>query len=267
MNPPSVSTASRLQRVWQARQVGLCIGIRQARTPDIAQIAAACDFDALYLDLEHSTMALDTVSAICIAAQALGITALVRVPEASGSWIGRVLDAGAHGVIVPHVESADVARAIVAQAKYPPLGRRSVMGIGPRNDYRAAALADITRDGNAGVIVIPMLETPAGIAAADSIAAVPGVDALLIGSNDLCTELGIPGQLRSEQLMQAYTVTAEACRRHDVVLGIGGIRGDAELQQTLIGLGARFLIAGSDVTYLLAAARQDVARLRPRAAG
>ncbi|MGE0800464.1 MAG: HpcH/HpaI aldolase/citrate lyase family protein [Lautropia sp.] len=252
---------TRLRRAWQDNRVGLCIGVRQARTPDIAQIAAACGFDALYVDLEHSTTPLDTAATICVAARALGVTPLVRVPEATGRWIGRVLDGGAQGVIVPHVESPEAARAIVEQAKYPPVGRRSVGGAGPGNGYRNATLAEINRSGNDGVIVTVMLETPAGIAAADEIAAVPGVDVLLIGSNDLCTELGIPGQLHDPRLQQAYRTVADACRRHDRVLGIGGIRGDLELQRSLVSLGARLLIAGNDSGYLMAAAREDVRRI------
>lgn len=242
--------------------VGLCLGLRQARTPDIAQIAAACGFDSLYVDLEHSTTSLDDASAICIAARGAGITPLVRVPEVAGAWIGRVLDGGAAGVIVPHVERAEEAASIVRQAKYPPLGKRSVMGPGPQTGYRALPLAELNRSGNDNAMVIVMLETPAGIEAADAIAAVPGVDMLLIGSNDLCTELGIPGQLKDPQLRAAYERVAAACRNHGRILGIGGIRGELELQRELFALGARFIIAGSDVAYLMAAAREDVTRLR-----
>jgi 2-keto-3-deoxy-L-rhamnonate aldolase RhmA len=247
--------------------VGLCLGVRQARTPDIAQIAAACGFDALYVDLEHSTASLDTTSAICIAAQGVGVTPLVRVPESGGAWIARVLDGGARGVIVPHVERVEEAEAIVRQAKYPPLGKRSVMGTGPQSGYRAVAVGDASRGANDDVMVIAMLETPAGIAAAHAIAAVPGIDMLLIGSNDLCTELGIPGQFRDPRLREAFATAAAACRAHGRILGIGGIRGDGTLQRELVDLGARFIIAGNDVSYLLAAARDDVTQLRGSLSG
>ena len=254
--------SNRLQERLDGGQVGLCLGVRQARTPDIAQMAAACGFDALYIDLEHSTASLDVTSAICIAARGAGVTPLVRVPTIGGAWIGRVLDGGASGVIVPHVERAVEAQDIVRQAKYPPLGKRSVMGAGPQSGYRAVPLADINRTGNAGVMVIAMLETPAGIAAADAIAAVEGIDMLLIGSSDLCTELGVPGQLRDARVREAYVTVAAACSAHGRVLGVGGIRGDLELQRELVALGARFIIAGNDVSYLMAAAREDVGRLR-----
>ena len=85
---------------------------------------------------------------------------------------------------------------------------------------------------------------------------------LLIGSNDLCTELGIPGQLRHPKLREAYEKTAAACKARRKVLGVGGIRGDLELQTDLVKMGARFIIAGSDVTYLMAAAKKDADTLR-----
>jgi len=149
----------------------------------------------------------------------------------------------------------------VRQAKFPPVGKRSVMGAGPPTAYRSLSLADTNRVAG-DVTVIAMLETPAGIDAAMDIAAVPGIDMLLIGTNDLCTELGVPGQLRDPRVRDAYQRTANACKAHGRTLGIGGIRGDLELQRELVALGARFVIAGSDVSYLAAAARDDVVRLQ-----
>ncbi|TMG75388.1 MAG: hypothetical protein E6H77_10000 [Betaproteobacteria bacterium] len=107
-----------------------------------------------------------------------------------------------------------------------------------------------------------MIETAEGVELADEIAAVDGIDMLLIGSNDLCTELGIPGELRHPKLRKAYDAVAAACKRHGKALGVGGIRGDVELQQQLLDLGARFIIAGNDVAYLAGAARADVQALR-----
>jgi 2-keto-3-deoxy-L-rhamnonate aldolase RhmA len=195
------------------------------------------------------------------------VTPLVRVPGHLGQDISRALDGGAQGVILPHVNTAEQAREIVSYAKYPPLGHRSVMGAGPHTAYKAMPLAKVNESGNLDNMVVIMLETPEGIANAEAIAAVPGVDMLLIGSNDLCTEMGIPGQLRHPSLLEAYQTVAKACKKHGIALGVGGIRGDAELQTQLIELGARFLIAGSDTTYLAAAATKDASSLRELIAG
>jgi 2-keto-3-deoxy-L-rhamnonate aldolase RhmA len=96
---------------------------------------------------------------------------------------------------------------------------------------------------------------------------VPGIDMLLIGSNDLCTALGIPGELKSPQLRAAYESAAKACKAHGKVLGVGGIRGDVAHVTELVKLGARFVIAGSDVQYLMRSARDEVTNLRKAAGG
>jgi 2-keto-3-deoxy-L-rhamnonate aldolase RhmA len=245
-----------------AGELVLCMGLRQARTVDVAMIAAAAGFDALFVDMEHSSVSLETTSTICAGCHGLGITPLVRVPGHASEWVSRVLDGGAQGVIAPHVDDATEARAIVDAARFPPIGHRSVMGTTPALAYKPMPLGEVASGLNRDTLVVVMLETPRAIEHADEIAAVRGVDLLLVGSNDLCTELGIPGELRHPKLRQAYEETARACKAHGKALGIGGIRGDFELQRDLIKLGARFLIAGSDVSYLTAAAKKDVEALR-----
>ena len=253
---------NKLKQRLAAGEVSLCMGLRQARTVDIGPLVGAAGFDCLYVDMEHSPIGFEATSAICITAITYGVTPLVRVPGHLGQDISRALDGGAQGVILPHVNTPEQAAAIVSYAKYPPVGHRSVMGAGPATAYKGMPLAQVNETGNAENMVVIMLETPEGIANADAIAAVPGVDMLLIGSNDLCTEMGIPGQLRHPKLLEAYQTVAQACKKHGIAMGIGGIRGDTELQTQLIGLGARFLIAGSDTTYLAAAASKDAAALR-----
>ncbi len=245
-----------------ADRLVLCMGLRQARTVDIGAIVARTGFDALYVDMEHSPVSFETASAICIAAVGAGVTPLVRVPGHSSSDISRVLDGGAQGVIVPHVDTREQAQAVVRAARFAPLGRRSVMGGGPGIDYRSLSAADTNALLNAQTLVVVMLETPEAIANADAIASVDGIDMLLIGSNDLCNEMGIPGQLRDPRLRDAYRDVAAACRKYGRVLGVGGIRGDAQLQRELIEMGARFLIAGHDVGYLTAGAQRDADALR-----
>src|ERR1700740_3614947 len=100
--------------------------VRLVRGIEIARIAATAGFDSLYVDLEHASFSLETTGQICIAALEAGVTPLVRVPGLAE--VSRVLDAGALGVIAPHVQSADEARAYVKAAKFPPLGERSAAG-------------------------------------------------------------------------------------------------------------------------------------------
>ena len=118
------------------------------------------------------------------------------------------------------------------------------MGLGPALGYRAMPLGEINERLNADTALIVMLETAEGIDNAAAIAALPGIDVLLIGSGDLTTDYGIPGQVDHPRLREAYERVADACRTHGKVLGVGGIRHNVALQGELIRLGARFVIAG-----------------------
>jgi 4-hydroxy-2-oxoheptanedioate aldolase len=240
----------------------LCMNLRLARSVDIAMVAKAGGYDALYVDMQHAPYSIETTATICAAALGIGITPLVRVPSHEAQWMSRVLDGGAQGVILPDVNTRAQAEAIVRACRFPPLGKRSVMGLGPALGYRAVPLAELNPKLNGETAVIVMLETAEGIENCDAIAAVEGVDVLLIGSGDLTTDLGIPGQVDHPRLRAAYERVAAACRTHNKVLGVGGIRHNTALQGELIGLGARFVIAGTDTNYVLAGARADTAALR-----
>src|SRR5262245_41170209 len=106
----------------------LCLCLTQARTPDFPMMAAACGYDAIYVDLEHTATRLVTRAMLCTAGLACGVKPFVRVPSHDHQYLVRALDTGALGVIVPHVESAAEAEAIVQMGRFPPRGRRSVAG-------------------------------------------------------------------------------------------------------------------------------------------
>ncbi len=259
---PEDQTGNSMKQKLAAGELILCMNLRLARSVDIAMVAKAGGYDALYVDMQHAPYSVETTGTICAAALGIGITPLVRVPGHDGQWMSRVLDGGAQGVIVPDVENRAQAEAVVRHCRFPPLGKRSVMGLGPALGYNAAPLGELNQRLNAETAVIVMLETAAGIDNAEAIAAVPGVDVLLIGSGDLTTDYGIPGQVDHPRLREAYQRVAQACRSHGKVLGVGGIRHNVALQGELIRLGARFVIAGTDVNYVLAGARQDTSALR-----
>jgi 2-keto-3-deoxy-L-rhamnonate aldolase RhmA len=239
-----------------------CLGVNQSRTPNIAMIAAAAGFDAIYIDLEHNPTSLETASMLCVAAIATGITPMVRIGSQDGHLAARVLDGGAQGLMVPHINSAAEAGAIVTACRFPPVGHRSVGGAGPALGYRAMPQAEVSDFLNRETLLLAMLETPEAIEAAESIAAVPGIDGLHIGSNDLCSEMGIPGKYHDPRYLRAVEAAGRAARAHGKSLGIGGVLFDHELQTELVRLGARYLTAGNDVGYLLRAARADIERMR-----
>ena len=238
-----------------AGRIAIGMGLRLSRTVDIATIAKTCGYDWLFIDMEHNSMDVDTAAQIAMAALPVGVTPIVRVPGKEHYHASRLLDAGAQGIVVPHVDSVEEAERAVAYCKYPPLGHRSVMGVLPQFGYRAMPVAESTPLANAQTMVIVMLETPQAIAQADAIAAVPGIDSLLIGTNDLCAEMGIPGQFTDPRVEDAYRTVIAACRKHHIHPGMGGVY-DPKLLEKYIAMGMRFVLSGGDMGFLMAGATE-----------
>ncbi|HSV81229.1 MAG TPA: aldolase/citrate lyase family protein [Ramlibacter sp.] len=253
--------ANNTRRMLEAGRVVLGLGVRQARSVEIGMIARAAGFDFLFIDREHGPMGMDTAAELCVAALGQGVTPIVRVAGPEPHHYIALLDSGAQGVCVPHVDTAEQARAIVANAKYPPIGHRSISRTSPLSGYESLPIEQFTREGNAETLVIAMLESPEAIAQADAIAAVEHVDVLLIGTSDLCNELGIPGEFGHERIVQAYETVVAACRRHGKHAGMSGVREDA-LMRRYIEMGARFVVAGTDVPLLIEAGKGRTRLLR-----
>ena len=218
---------------------------------EIARIAKTSGFDSLYVDMEHSSFSLETTSQICIAALEAGITPFVRVPSVAA--VPRVLDAGALGIIAPHVRSAEEARAYVTAAKYPPLGERSNAGPLPHLQYRSFPAAEAYAAVDAATMVIVQFESDEALINADEIVAVDGVDMVLIGTNDLLADWGIPGQYDDARVREAYELTIAACRRHGKHVGVGGLVTRPQLVADFVRMGARYVSTGTDLGFLLAA--------------
>jgi 4-hydroxy-2-oxoheptanedioate aldolase len=242
-------------------ELSLGIGLRIVRTPEIAKIMQAAGFDWLWIDLEHGPLSLDQASQISVAALDAGITPLVRVPEGQYDMAARAMDGGAWGIVMPHVDSAEEAREVVAHLKYPPLGHRSSGGLIPHFGYRQMNGGEQARRVNEDMLTIVMLETPKAVSNAEQIAAVSGVDVLLIGTGDLTLELGISGDYGNPQVISAYETVIAACRRHNKWPGMGGV-GNDDFMRRFIGMGMQMILAGGDLNFLLNGAQRRVATLR-----
>lgn len=239
----------------------LCLALLNSRTPDIPAVAAACGYDAVYVDLEHTATSLDTAQMLCVSALGAGISGLVRVPSHDPGVIARVLDGGAVGVIVPHINSKEEAEAVVHAARFPPIGHRSISGPNAVSGYQPRTAPQLVELLERRTVVAVMIETPAAVEASDSIAAVDGVDMILIGPSDLTAEMGIHGQYENEHFHRAVESVAAACRSHGVALGIAGIK-SIDLLNRFVGLGLRFISAGTDVGMMTEAATTRAQALR-----
>jgi 2-keto-3-deoxy-L-rhamnonate aldolase RhmA len=251
-----------LAETLAAGRLGLALIVQKTASADIAVAAPGCGFDALSIDLEHSVIAEAAVAQICLTALHTGVTPLVRVPAHDTQCANRMLDAGALGIIAPHVETADDARAIVAACKFAPRGTRSATYTWPHFGYQSHEPAAARAALDAATTVVVMLETPQAIERADEIAAVPGVDIVHVGSVDLCDALGIPGRVDDPRVTACFERVIAACRTHGKVAGIGGVAGSPAVAKRVVAMGARFITAGIDWDLMLGAARQRVQALR-----
>jgi 2-keto-3-deoxy-L-rhamnonate aldolase RhmA len=208
----------------------------------MAELAAEAMPDAVVLDCQHGLWDVRSTHA-ALGAIGTRATPLVRVSENSGIAIGSVLDAGAQGVIVPLVETADDARRAVAAAHYPPTGNRSGGGIRPLVDF-----ASYWQSCRAQILVAVMIETSLGLANVAEIAAVPGIDMIFIGTGDLTLSLGFDADIEA-----AVVAIAKAARAASIACGI--FTPDAASAKARLAQGFAFVVAENDIRL----AREGVA--------
>jgi 2-keto-3-deoxy-L-rhamnonate aldolase RhmA len=245
----------------------LGFGIQHLRGAAAPLLAKAAGYDWLFIDGEHGSISVGEASQICLAALSTGVAPIVRVCADALHEGTRALDNGALGIVVPHVDTPEQARRVVSAFRFHPMGRRSTGGAPAQFGYRAPPAREAQALLNQHILVVVMIETPEAVAKAGEIAAVEGVDVLLIGTNDLALEMGIAGQIGHERVQAAYRTVAEACSRSGKVLGMGGVY-DQEWAPRYIGLGARFVLGGNDHGLLLEAGSRRSEFLRgllPRA--
>jgi 2-keto-3-deoxy-L-rhamnonate aldolase RhmA len=202
-----------------------------------------------------------------MAALDAGVTPFVRVPNYEPEFVSRVLDGGALGVIAPHICGADDAKRVVEHAKFPPFGGRSVSIGTPQLRFRNWDLTEARAVMNRETTVVAMIETPDALARAEEIAGVEGVDIVMIGTNDLCAELGIDGQFEHQKVKDAYARVIDACGKFGKACGIGGLASKPRLIAEFVDRGARYVSSGADLSFILAAGAarcKEVRDMKPR---
>lgn len=253
---------NRTKALLQRGGVAASFSVSRLRGADTPGIAHACGFPWLFIDQEHNPISLDDAADMCAAALAVGITPIVRVPGHEHHHASRALDGGAQGIVVPHIDTVEEARAVVRSCMYPPAGNRSLTGALPHLGFNPpTSLGESMAAMNAQTLVIVMVETEAALANVNAIAAVDGVDVLMVGSNDLAADMGIPGDFRHPRMRDAYRRVVDACRAAGKFAGMGGIYDEA-LMRDYVEAGVRFLLGGADIAFMMAAAKQRAAFLR-----
>lgn len=256
---------NRLLEYLRAGRIPVGHMIMEFGTRGIARLLAAAAPDFVVVDMEHSGFAIERVCDLMAWLRATDITPVVRVPQDHYHFIARVLDAGALGVMVGNVRSAEQARGIVRSAKYAPLGERGV-GLGTAHtDYLLPDAASYFAWANDNTAVICQIESPEGVENAEAIAAAEGVDVLWVGHWDLSHSLGIPGEFQHPRFLGALERVAAAARRHG--RGAGAQPGSPAQVEAWRKLGFNVLSWKSDIALYRDALRQELAALRERVGG
>jgi 4-hydroxy-2-oxoheptanedioate aldolase len=228
-------------------------------SPASAELLGRVGLDWVVVDLEHGAGTEAELLAHLMAIEVSGSVALVRPQSGERLRIGRALDLGAAGVVVPRLDTLEQVREAVTFLHYPPAGGRGVAlltrggRLGSVNHAGVAALND-------DIVGIVQIESPSALEAADEIAAVDGVDVLFVGPADLSHSLGVPGQFGSDRYQQALRRVVAACRAHGKAPGIllydpASFRPHLDLGFTFIGLGADYSFVLDGARAALAAAR------------
>jgi len=231
-------------------------------TPGIGQILKAAGADYAVLDMEHTGFGFDTVRAVVRYCQAADLPLIVRVPSQQRHHISRALDAGADGIMVPIVSSVAQAKAVLDAAKYWPDGTRGV-ALGPAHDrfaMRSEPLLDRFAEQNRRTAIILQVEDPRGAEAAEEIAALPGVDMLWLGHNDLSVAMNKPGAFGDPDFLKHEQATIAAAKKHGRSAGRLGV--DARQCAAFVKLGYDFVAIAGDVWLLQQAFAAGVATVR-----
>jgi 2-dehydro-3-deoxyglucarate aldolase/4-hydroxy-2-oxoheptanedioate aldolase len=231
-------------------------------TPGIGQILTAAGADYVVLDMEHTGFSFETVRQVVRYCQAADLPLIVRVPSQQRHHISRALDSGADGIMVPIVSSVAQAKAVLEAAKYWPDGSRGVaLGLAhERFAMRSEPLLKRFAEQNERTAIILQIEDPKGAAAADEIAALPGVDMLWLGHNDLSVALDKPGAWDDTGFTNAEQATIAAARKHGK--SAGRLAVDAKQAAAFVRMGYDFVSIAGDVWLLQQAFAAGVETIR-----
>lgn len=241
---------------------GLTHGVMVSEFSDasIARVLNTVGYDFLIVDCEHGAFDYSQISRLCAVAAGINIDVLVRIPEIRREHIGKYLDMGAAGLVVPMVSNAAEAQQVIRFAKYAPLGSRGVSVTRAHSGYHVDDLTEYLERTNRHTKIFVQLETAEAFHNLRSIAAVEGLTGLFVGPNDLLQDLGVPGQNDDPRLAGHIEDTAVIAHRLGLESGI--ITSNRGLIATGVRAGMRVVCQGSDVSLLMAGARAARAELK-----
>jgi len=219
--------------------------LMELATPGLAVTLADVGFDYMMWDLEHAALDVSTVARTILAGRQAGLPSIVKLGDVERSAVQRYLDYGASGIQLPHVESAGELRDLVRWVRYPPVGDRSlVFGLG-NTDFRNVDFTAYVEQANDQTLLIPMIETHRGVEQVETILAEGGTDVVFLGTGDLSSSYGVPGQMTHPAVREAADHVIAACRSRGIPLGV--YADDPQAAQYWISRGIQLIAYSSDL--------------------
>ena len=251
---------NRTRQILENGAVAVGIAHAQIPTAEVARMFSAARMDWVFLDSEHSPFSTDTLHRLLRAYGMSDVTAGVRVCDFQYDLVARALDSGAEGIIFPRCEDPAVLQRAVRGAKFPPQGHRG-FGLGPPQiGYQQAGFDDIVAHCNSESLMIAQVESDTALERLPDLAAVEGLDALLVGPADLSISLGVGGQWDHPKLVDAIDRVIAACQAAGLWPAIQ-VR-DVDLATFWIGRGMRLVGCASDAALLWGAVSRVAGKLR-----
>ncbi|MBN9474620.1 MAG: aldolase [Bordetella sp. SCN 67-23] len=209
-----------LKALWQAGKPAFGTWATLVHHPRFMKLLAVTGLDFVLIEMEHSDFTIAEVGTLCLVAREAGIVPIVRPAGMQPHDYTRPLDAGAMGLLLPNVETAEQLESILRATKYHPRGERILNMRGPHTDYvRLSRPLEQIQAMNEHTLTVAMMESQRGLDNLDAICRVPGLDAVMIGPDDLSQALGVPGDMKHARMVEATEHVIATCQRHDVPWG------------------------------------------------
>lgn len=251
-------TPSRVLRKLRAGDFVKVAGLGRVAEPWLTEVVGRIGYDVVWFDMEHRSYGPEKIDPLSLACRATGMDLMVRITKSGYHSAMQALEFGANGLMVPHIRSAEEARQWVEWARFPPMGKRGLDGVGADADFGLADTRAHLQHANTEVFLAFQIEDREAVDAIDEIAAVPGFDLLFVGPGDLSLSYGVPLQFDHPSMQEAIDRVAAAVVKHGKWWGTTS--GTPEAAQKALDRGARMITAGSDHMFLLNGFKDAFAR-------
>ncbi|HSV81901.1 MAG TPA: aldolase/citrate lyase family protein [Ramlibacter sp.] len=238
-----------LRALWAQRKPAFGTWATLVHHPRFMKLLAVTGLDFVIIEMEHSDFSIAEVGTLCLLAREAGIVPIVRPAGLAPHDYTRPLDAGAMGLLLPNVESAAALESILQATKFHPRGRRILNLRGPHTDYvRLARPVEQIQTLNDETVTVAMIESQRGLLELDAICQVPGLNAVMVGPDDLSQDLGVPGDLQHARMVEAIEHVIAVCDRHDMPWGFSAQ--DTATASKWIQRGIRWMPYANDAAAL-----------------